>query len=49
MDPRDQSGNIIYDRGVNLLETWRAMKISLIGVSAELLDYPTLFLKIAPS
>src|SRR5580765_2892003 len=27
MDPRDQSGNIIYDRGVNLLETWRAMEI----------------------
>jgi alcohol dehydrogenase (NADP+) len=26
MDPRDESGNIIYDRGVNLLETWRAME-----------------------
>jgi alcohol dehydrogenase (NADP+) len=26
MDPRDQSGQIIYDRGVNLLETWRAME-----------------------
>ena len=26
MDPRDQSGNIIYDRGVTLLETWRAME-----------------------
>jgi len=26
MDPRDQNGNIIYDRGVNLLETWRAME-----------------------
>jgi len=26
MEPRDQSGNIIYDRGVNLLETWRAME-----------------------
>ena len=26
MDPRDQSGNLIYDRGVNLLETWRAME-----------------------
>src|SRR6266436_8433062 len=25
-DPRDQHGNIIYDRGVNLLETWRAME-----------------------
>jgi alcohol dehydrogenase (NADP+) len=26
MDPRDQAGNIIYDRGVTLLETWRAME-----------------------
>ena len=25
-DPRDQDGNIIYDRGVTLLETWRAME-----------------------
>jgi alcohol dehydrogenase (NADP+) len=25
-DPRDQSGNVIYDRGVTLLETWRAME-----------------------
>lgn len=25
-DPRDQSGNIIYDDGVTLLETWRAME-----------------------
>src|ERR1700691_2555348 len=26
MDPRDQGGNIIYDRGVTLLETWGAME-----------------------
>src|SRR5277367_3861835 len=26
MDPRDQSGNVIYDPGVKLLETWRAME-----------------------
>ena len=26
-DPRDQNGNIIYDRGVTLLETWGAMEI----------------------
>jgi len=26
MDPRDPAGNIIYDRGVTLLETWRAME-----------------------
>ncbi len=25
-DPRDQSGNILYDRDVTLLETWRAME-----------------------
>src|ERR1700739_1090047 len=25
-DPRDQSGNVIYDRGVTTLETWRAME-----------------------
>jgi len=25
-DPRDQNGDVIYDRGVTLLETWRAME-----------------------
>jgi alcohol dehydrogenase (NADP+) len=25
-DPRDQAGNVIYDRGVTLLDTWRAME-----------------------
>ncbi len=25
-DPRDPNGNILYDHGVNLLETWRAME-----------------------
>src|SRR6202451_3651366 len=25
-DPRDQNGNIVYDRGVTLLETWGAME-----------------------
>jgi len=25
-DPRDQDGNVIYDRGVTLLDTWRAME-----------------------
>src|ERR1700685_1218260 len=29
-DPRDQNGNVIYDRGVTLLETWGAME-SLVG------------------
>jgi alcohol dehydrogenase (NADP+) len=26
LDPRDQNGNVIYDRGVTLLDTWRAME-----------------------
>ncbi len=25
-EPRDQSGNVIYDKGVTLLDTWRAME-----------------------
>src|SRR5271167_5225436 len=25
-DPRDQNGNILYDHGVTLLDTWRAME-----------------------
>ncbi len=25
-DPRDQNGNVIYDRGVTLADTWRAME-----------------------
>jgi alcohol dehydrogenase (NADP+) len=25
-DPRDQNGNILYDKGVTLLDTWRAME-----------------------
>jgi alcohol dehydrogenase (NADP+) len=28
-DPRDQAGNVIYDRGVTLLDTWRAMETLL--------------------
>jgi len=26
LDPRDQNGNILYDNGVTLLDTWRAME-----------------------
>jgi len=44
-DPRDQSGNILYDRGVTLLETWGAMeslvdggKCRAIGLSDITLD-----------
>src|SRR6201993_1012552 len=25
-DPRDESGNVIYDKGVTLLDTWRALE-----------------------
>jgi alcohol dehydrogenase (NADP+) len=44
-DPRDQSGNVIYDDGVTLLDTWRAMeslvdggKCRAIGLSDVSLD-----------
>ena len=44
-EPRDPSGNIIYDHGVTLLETWRAMesladqsKCRAIGVSDVVLE-----------
>ncbi len=45
MDPRDPSGRIIYDQGVTLLETWRAMeslvdqgKCRAIGLSDLVLE-----------
>jgi alcohol dehydrogenase (NADP+) len=45
MEPRDESGNIIYDRGVTLLETWKAMeslvdkgKCGAIGLSDVVLE-----------
>jgi alcohol dehydrogenase (NADP+) len=44
-DPRDQDGNVIYDRGVTLLDTWKAMetlvdhgKCRAIGLSDITLD-----------
>jgi len=44
-DPRDQNGNILYDSGVTLLDTWRAMenlvdrgKCRAIGLSDITLD-----------
>jgi aldehyde reductase len=27
-DPRDQNGNVLYDRCVTLLDTWKAMEVS---------------------
>jgi alcohol dehydrogenase (NADP+) len=45
MEPRDEAGNIIYDRDVTLLETWRAMerlvdagKCRAIGLSDVVLE-----------
>jgi aldehyde reductase len=44
-DPRDQNGNVIYDRGVTLLDTWKALenlvdhgKCRAIGLSDISLD-----------
>jgi alcohol dehydrogenase (NADP+) len=44
-DPRDENGNVIYDRGVTLLDTWKAMetlvdngKCRAIGLSDITLD-----------
>jgi aldehyde reductase len=44
-DPRDQAGHVIYDKGVTLLDTWRAMenlvdhgKCGAIGLSDITLD-----------
>jgi len=44
-DPRDQKGNVIYDKDITLLDTWRAMesladqsKCRAIGVSDVLLE-----------
>lgn len=30
-DPRDQNGNVIYDEGVSLMDTWRAMEDLVAG------------------
>ena len=45
MDPRDERGNIIYDKGVTLIDTWHAMenlvdhgKCGAIGLSDIALD-----------
>jgi len=44
-DPRDENGNVLYDRGVTLLDTWKAMerlvdggKCGAIGLSDISLD-----------
>ena len=40
-DPRDANGNVIYDKGVTLLDTWRALEAWWTRASARPSDYPT--------
>ena len=37
-DPRDQNGNVVYDRDVTLLDTWRAMEVLWTVADAGPLD-----------
>ena len=30
-DPRDENGNVIYDGGITLMDTWRAMEALVDG------------------
>src|SRR5580693_9110285 len=45
MEPRDQSGNIIYDSGVTLLETWRAMERLVDGGKCRAIGLSDITLK----
>ena len=40
-DPRDASGNVIYDQGVTLLDTWKRSSAWWMRAIARLSDYPT--------
>jgi aldehyde reductase len=44
-DPRDQNGNIIYDRGVTLLDTWRAMERLVDGGKCRAIGLSDISLK----
>jgi aldehyde reductase len=44
-DPRDQNGNVIYDRGVNLLDTWRAMESLVDGGKCRAIGLSDITLK----
>jgi diketogulonate reductase-like aldo/keto reductase len=39
-DPRDESGNVIYDQGVTIFETWEAMETLLSKENAVRSDSP---------
>jgi alcohol dehydrogenase (NADP+) len=44
-DPRDQNGNVIYDQGVTLLDTWRAMERLVDGGKCRAIGLSDISLK----
>jgi alcohol dehydrogenase (NADP+) len=44
-DPRDENGNVIYDRGVTLLDTWRAMELLVDGGKCRAIGLSDITLK----
>ncbi len=44
-DPRDQNGNVIYDKGVTLLDTWRAMEQLVDGGKCRAIGLSDITLK----
>jgi alcohol dehydrogenase (NADP+) len=44
-DPRDENGNVIYDRGVSLLDTWRAMEDLVDGGKCRAIGLSDISLK----
>jgi hypothetical protein len=40
-DPRDQDGNVLYDRGVTLLDTWGRWRVSWTVANAGPSDFQT--------
>ncbi|MEZ2336791.1 aldo/keto reductase [Mucilaginibacter sp. RCC_168] len=44
-DPRDQNGNVIYDKGVTLIDTWRAMEQLVDGGKCRAIGLSDITLK----
>jgi alcohol dehydrogenase (NADP+) len=44
-DPRDQGGNVIYDKGITLLDTWRAMENLVDGGKCRAIGLSDISLK----
>lgn len=44
-DPRDENGNVIYDRGVSLMDTWRAMEDLVDGGKCRAIGLSDISLK----